>query len=97
MASPAFPAELLRPMMDKTRVYRDIHDHISHVFVTVDPAAGGSKSRWVLISCIYPKRGEMVVSRVSFFQFHSDIFCFFALLCFFSLLRFFFFPFESPC
>lgn len=46
----------------KDNIYRKT-ETVKHIFVSVDPAAGGARSKFAIVSCIYPraKSTKMVV------------------------------------
>lgn len=58
----AFPAGPIRDMFDPENFLDTGREFVKHVFVTVDPAAGGPKSKYALVSAFY-RSGTMVVSK----------------------------------
>lgn len=88
MVTPAFTNNILQEILQPDNDYSGT-DHVKHIFVSVDPSAGGNRSKYAITSFIYPGKGEMVVS---FFYISiatgssSTTFCF--------LLLFFFVFFE---
>ena len=59
-----FPADKLKEMFDPRSFFDTKGDFVSHVFVTVDPAAGGQLSNYAIASCVYSS-GDMIVCSSS--------------------------------
>lgn len=57
---PAFDRSCVTDILEVKPLYRDNH-HIRHVFVAVDPACGGTRSKYAIVSCIYPDHIRDVV------------------------------------
>lgn len=59
--TPAFNTQKLQLLLDPKRLYKDNNDKtFKHLFVSVDPSAGGKRSDFAIVSCIYDNR-EVVV------------------------------------
>ena len=73
LIKPAFDHPSIRYLAEKEdQIYKNI-EHVKHVFVSIDPAAGGQKSKYAVVSCIY-KDHKMVVSNCSFSSSKDDYF-----------------------
>ena len=73
----AFNSKLLQEAFAVENDYKG-DSHISHIFVAVDPAAGGQRSKYAITSHVYPRGEGMVVS-------HTEIVLFFVFLFFLFL------------
>lgn len=84
---PAFDhAAVERIFTDAPEVTYSKSNFIKHIFVAVDPSAGGAKSNYAIVSCCYTSTGKVVVSFFSFFL--CMCVCVFFLFLSFCLLRF---------
>jgi hypothetical protein len=59
--TPAFDREALKWVEDPKNRYRIGRTPIRHVFVAIDPAAGGQQSKYAAFSAIYTEDGTQVV------------------------------------
>ncbi len=75
---PAFDAASISVLAEPDRFYFN-NQHVKHVFVAVDPAAGGDHSKFAIVSAVYVDGHKLVVST------HARVF-FLCVLCFFSFL-----------
>lgn len=67
--TPAFNHIVIDEIFDEKNDYRGV-SHAKHVFMAIDPCAGGARSRFAAISTIYVN-GEMVVSfDILYFSFN---------------------------
>ena len=60
---PAFEEDHINRFLSSARDNKS-HDEQKHVFFSVDPAAGGDRSKYAMTSCIF-QYGEMIVSFFS--------------------------------
>ena len=67
--TPAFDPKAVKSL--STRIY-DSRDELKHVFVSIDPAAGGTGSKYAIVSCVYVNRSKMVVSLLPFLHVFSS-------------------------
>ncbi len=58
----AFDPERVKALLDPNTFYKNAEDH-GHVYITADPAAGGERSKYAILSAIYLQDGTMVVSE----------------------------------
>ncbi len=65
---PAFDALSVKNIKSEQKIYTS-SQHVKHIFVSVDPAAGGNKSKYAILSCIYVDGHKMVVSTIIFLFF----------------------------
>ena len=63
---PAFNDKDVRILLKPETMYNESR-RMQQIFVSVDPAAGGSKSKYAIISCIYVNKSKMVVSILCVF------------------------------
>lgn len=59
----AFDPATVKALLDPKTFYKNVEDH-SHVYITVDPAAGGDRSKYAILSAVYLRDGTMVVSDI---------------------------------
>lgn len=60
--TPVYREEWISKYLSKAEfIYRDV-DYMPFVFISLDPAAGGLKSRNAIVSCIYTSEGHQIVS-----------------------------------
>jgi hypothetical protein len=62
LSQPAFDATAMRNLMtDPTFVWRHDGSTISHIFVALDPAAGGEQSEYAVVSAFYTVDDKLVI------------------------------------
>lgn len=82
LSKPAFSKESVERLRDK-ECEKDIKEYYNNVFVSIDPAAGGEKSKYAIVSAVYSSH-KMLVSLInSVLKFSSPIvlFMFFSHNC----------------
>ncbi len=65
---PVFDAISVKNIKSEEKIYASTQ-HVKQIFVSVDPAAGGNKSKYAILSCIYVDGHKMVVSQYYIFLF----------------------------
>mgnify|MGYP001580804788 FL=1 len=66
--SPAFDETCIKSLFTKERILnKDIFS--KHVYVSLDPACGGARSKCAIVSCIYTEDDNMVVCTFIYFSY----------------------------
>lgn len=72
MVTNVFDQKLLQELIEPARTFTKSMEAVRHIFTAIDPACGGTRSKWAAVTAVYPQTGDMVVSDFFlFFLFFS--------------------------